>query len=139
VAELSAMLDEARRDLGDLATETEGTGVRTPGHVENARPLTEYDENHPYIIAMYDMFDRTGPEPKYIVQWGASKKVSVPIFPSLAADPPDSQAMHNSWFWLAWIWFYETDNLAAYSNGLSITAIHASSKIVPAHSHFVKC
>jgi len=68
VAELSAILDDARKDLGDLATDTEGTGVRTPGHVENARPLTEYDENHPYIIAMYDMFDRTGPEPKYIVQ-----------------------------------------------------------------------
>jgi len=65
VAELSAILDEAREDLGDLATDTMGAGIRTPGHVENARPLTEYSDDHPYIVALYDIFDRTGPEPKF--------------------------------------------------------------------------
>ena len=68
VAELSAILAAAREDLGDLATGTEGKGIRTAGHVENAKPLTEYDENHPYIVAAYDMFDRTGAEPKYFEQ-----------------------------------------------------------------------
>jgi arylsulfatase A-like enzyme len=65
VAELSAIVEEARKDLGDYATGTKGEGVRTPGNVENPKPLTTYDENHPYIVAMYDMFDRSGAEPKY--------------------------------------------------------------------------
>jgi len=65
VAELAAIAETARQDLGDQATGVEGTGVRTPGHVDNPVPLTEYDEDHPYIVAMYDMYDRTGPEPKY--------------------------------------------------------------------------
>jgi len=66
VAELSAILEEARRDLGDNATDTQGEGVRTPGRAEDPKPLTTYDEDNPYIVAMYDMFDRTGPEPKYV-------------------------------------------------------------------------
>ena len=65
VAELSAIVDAARRDLGDKATGTVGAGLRTPGHVEDPKPLTTYDENHPYIVAMYDMFDRSGPEPTF--------------------------------------------------------------------------
>lgn len=65
VAELTALLDAARRDLGCCVTGTQGTGVRTPGRVENPKPLTSYDEGHPYIVALYDMFDRTGPEPTY--------------------------------------------------------------------------
>lgn len=68
VAELTAILDAARADLGDCISETVGSGVRTPGHVENPKTLTTYDEDHPYIVALYDMFDRTGPEPKYIQQ-----------------------------------------------------------------------
>ena len=68
VSELRAILDEARKDLGDKATGTEGAGIRTPGKVENPKPLTEYNEEHPYIVAMYDMFDRTGPEAKYFQQ-----------------------------------------------------------------------
>ena len=65
VAELEPLIEAARHDLGDAATETQGTGVRTPGYVDNPNPLTSYDPDHPYIVALYDMFDRTGPEPKY--------------------------------------------------------------------------
>jgi arylsulfatase A len=65
VAELTTILDNAREDLGDKLTNTEGTGLRAPGKVENPVTLTTYDEDHPYIVAMYDMFDRTGPEAKF--------------------------------------------------------------------------
>ncbi len=65
VTELSAIVEAARKDLGDYGTDTKGDGIRTPGNVENPKTLTTYDENHPYIVALYDMFDRTGPEPKY--------------------------------------------------------------------------
>ncbi len=65
VQELTAIVEEAREDLGDCATGSVGSGVRTPGRVDDPKPLTAYDENHPYIVAMYDMYDRTGPEPKY--------------------------------------------------------------------------
>jgi len=68
VAELSAILEEARKDLGDCISGTKGDGVRTPGEVKDPKPLTAYDENHPYIVALYDMFDRSGPEPKYCEQ-----------------------------------------------------------------------
>lgn len=65
VAELTAVLDSWREDLGDCVTGTTGQGLRTPGHVQTPVPLTTYDEDHPYVVSMYDMFDRTGPEPKY--------------------------------------------------------------------------
>ncbi len=68
VEELELILEYARRELGDNLTGTEGEGVRIPGEVENPKPLTTYDENHPYIVALYDMFDRTGAEPKYVEQ-----------------------------------------------------------------------
>lgn len=54
VAELSAKLDACREDLGDEATGATGKNVRPIGRVNNPKPLTEYDPNHPYIIAMYD-------------------------------------------------------------------------------------
>lgn len=56
-AELNALLDECRRDLGDEATGVKGGGNRPVGRVENPEPLTAYDESHPYIIAMYDSAD----------------------------------------------------------------------------------
>jgi len=65
-AELTAIANKAREDLGDCIAGTKGAGVRTPGHVEDAKRLTAYDDDHPYIVALYDMYDRTGPEPKYI-------------------------------------------------------------------------
>ena len=51
---LEKLTDECRAKLGDEAEGIEGAEVRPIGRVENAKPLTEYDENHPYIIAMYD-------------------------------------------------------------------------------------
>ena len=32
-----------------------GSGRRQAGQVANPRPLTEYDPEHPYIVAMYDL------------------------------------------------------------------------------------
>lgn len=43
-----------REDLGDAFTKTKGRNVREPGKVKNPRLLTQYDENHPYIVSMYD-------------------------------------------------------------------------------------
>lgn len=67
VKELTRLLDECREDLGDSGVGLRGTGeyigvtgknVRPIGRVENPVPLTEYDPDHPYIIAMYDKGDR---------------------------------------------------------------------------------
>ena len=47
-------IEKGRVELGDAFTGRKGTEVRPIGKVDNARPLTEFDENHPYIAAMYD-------------------------------------------------------------------------------------
>ncbi len=54
VRELAAVADIARRDLGDVLTEQKGENVRPCGRVENAKPLTQYDPDHPYMVALYD-------------------------------------------------------------------------------------
>lgn len=54
VAELMEKIVACREDIGDAYTRTRGKNVRPIGHVDNARLLTEYDPDHPYIIAMYD-------------------------------------------------------------------------------------
>ena len=54
VLKLKNLLDECRFDLGDAASGIKGENVREIGRVLNPKPLTEYDENHPYIIALYD-------------------------------------------------------------------------------------
>jgi arylsulfatase A len=54
VAKLMEKIDYCREDIGDTFTNTKPKNVREIGRVKNARPLTSYDENHPYIIAMYD-------------------------------------------------------------------------------------
>jgi arylsulfatase A-like enzyme len=58
VAELESLLEQARADLGDDASDVEGANVRLVGKVENAKPLTEWNPEHPYIIAEYDLADR---------------------------------------------------------------------------------
>jgi arylsulfatase A-like enzyme len=58
VEELQAFAAEARQDLGDEFLGIEAENVRPCGWNEDARPLTEYDENHPYIMAEYDIPDR---------------------------------------------------------------------------------
>ena len=55
VRRLRGAAEEARRDLGDEMHGRDGANCRPIGRVENAQPLTEYDEDHPYIIAMYDL------------------------------------------------------------------------------------
>jgi arylsulfatase A-like enzyme len=42
VERLQAIVEGARRDLGDGASEAEGTGTRPPGIVHDPRPLTEF-------------------------------------------------------------------------------------------------
>jgi arylsulfatase A-like enzyme len=57
VKDLTAFADSMRAELGDRATGIEGKANRPIGKVENAKPLTQYREDHPYIIAMYDLPD----------------------------------------------------------------------------------
>jgi arylsulfatase A len=57
VAQLSVKADLIREDIGDAATGIVGKNNRPIGRVENAKPLTEYREDHPYMIAMYDLPD----------------------------------------------------------------------------------
>lgn len=47
-------IEQCRLDLGDAFTKTDAKNIRAIGKVENPKPLTEYDENHPYIISLYD-------------------------------------------------------------------------------------
>ena len=58
VAELDAHLAACRRDLGDEATGVEGENVRSIGRVDDPVPLTYFDPEHPYFIAMYDLKER---------------------------------------------------------------------------------
>ena len=55
VGELTAKLNACRKDLGDRLTGFEGENVRPRGQVENPQALTEYNPDHPYMIAMYDI------------------------------------------------------------------------------------
>ncbi|MFR3823625.1 MULTISPECIES: sulfatase family protein [Hungatella] len=43
-----------RARLGDTVTGVSGSEIRPIGTVETPQPLTEYDENHPYMVMMYD-------------------------------------------------------------------------------------
>ena len=55
VARLRAVADQAKADLGCEASGVEGTGRRPCGRVQDPQRLTEYDPDHPYIIALYDL------------------------------------------------------------------------------------
>lgn len=57
VKDLMAAAEEARRDLGDVFTQVEGSGCRPVGRVENPQPLATYNPDHPYIVAAYDSPD----------------------------------------------------------------------------------
>jgi len=57
VRDLLAEADKARQELGDGMAGAEGAGCRPVGLAENPKPLTHYDENHPYIVAFYDTRD----------------------------------------------------------------------------------
>ncbi|MDQ8192807.1 sulfatase [Coraliomargarita sp. SDUM461004] len=57
VQELSAAMTAMAEELGDRLTGVVGFGERASGYIEDAKPLTEYDPEHPYMIAMYDLLD----------------------------------------------------------------------------------
>jgi len=57
VSMLEAKAERIREDIGDEATGTTGRNNRSIGRVKNAQLLTEYREDHPYMIAMYDLPD----------------------------------------------------------------------------------
>ncbi len=57
VARLTEKVEAMRKKLGDLTTGIPGSENRPMGRVNSPKALTEYNENHPYIIAMYDNAD----------------------------------------------------------------------------------
>ena len=57
VQRLEDAAGKVRCELGDSLRGEEGTEKRPVGRVENPKPLTEYREDHPYMIAMYDLPD----------------------------------------------------------------------------------
>lgn len=58
VQRLEELATACRDDIGDSVTGVKGRNRRPCGFVKGVKPLTEYDENHPYIIAMYDLPER---------------------------------------------------------------------------------
>jgi arylsulfatase A-like enzyme len=60
VQRLEAFAQSMRDDLGDALTGTRGQGRRPCGTVPNPSPLTDYDPDHPYMIALYDLADADG-------------------------------------------------------------------------------
>jgi hypothetical protein len=54
VSMINKRIQTCREDIGDAFTNVAGKNVRPIGKVAQAKTLTAYDENHPYIIAMYD-------------------------------------------------------------------------------------
>ncbi len=57
VAGLTRIADAMREEIGDSVHGKTGTSCRPVGRVDNARPLTSFDENHPYYMALYDSAD----------------------------------------------------------------------------------
>lgn len=58
VARLRQLIDDARSDLGDERLGIAATGTRRIGKVDDPVPLTDYDPDHPYFMAEYDLADR---------------------------------------------------------------------------------
>jgi arylsulfatase A-like enzyme len=55
VAELTALIEACRDDIGDSAVGADGANCRAIGRVDDPRPLTEYNPDHPYMVSMYDL------------------------------------------------------------------------------------
>jgi len=58
VAELLALVEAARDELGDDASDTHGSDVRPVGQVTDPVTLTSYDPGTPYFMAEYDLTER---------------------------------------------------------------------------------
>jgi len=57
VADIEMEAEAFRQELGGNWTKRNGTKIRKVGTCANPKPLTEYDENHPYMVAYYDLAD----------------------------------------------------------------------------------
>ena len=57
VKKLNEIANSYRKQIGDSRLGLSGDETRSGGRVENPKMLTQYDPNHPYIIAMYDKED----------------------------------------------------------------------------------
>ncbi len=57
VSRLEVLLAACREDLGDDTQGVTGRNIRPAGRVDHPEPLTHYDPEHPYIMAMYDKED----------------------------------------------------------------------------------
>ena len=57
VAAIEVAAEEFRRIFGDRRLDRVGTEIREAGVCKNPKPLTEYDKDHPYMIAYYDLAD----------------------------------------------------------------------------------
>ena len=57
VVEIELAAEEFRQAFGDRRLNRVGTEIREAGVCKNPKPLTEYDENHPHMIACYDLAD----------------------------------------------------------------------------------
>ena len=58
VADLEAHAEDARRRSATPDSAVAGADVRPIGRVDDPRPLTTYDPDHPYYLAEYDLTDR---------------------------------------------------------------------------------
>ncbi len=54
VTELEELAQACREDMGDSATGVVGKNCRKKGFVKDFRPMTFFDPDHPYMIALYD-------------------------------------------------------------------------------------
>ena len=54
VSKLEALLDHCRQDLGDSSRAMIGKKCRASGKVNHPRTLTQYNPDHPYVVASYD-------------------------------------------------------------------------------------
>jgi hypothetical protein len=57
VSAIEADAEEFRRTLGDKRLGRVGAEIREAGVCRHPKPLTRYDETHPYMIAYYDLAD----------------------------------------------------------------------------------
>ena len=57
VAEINGLAEGFRTRLGDARLGRDGRENREIGVCEHPKPLTEYDEDHPYVVACYDLGD----------------------------------------------------------------------------------
>ncbi len=57
VADIEAEAETFRQAFGDRRLDRIGREIRKAGLCKHPKPLTEYDANHPYMIAYYDLAD----------------------------------------------------------------------------------